>query len=87
MPDEIKRCGQCEHWKKNLVELSSPDAPVTGNCVAGPPQILVVPAAGGLQLMAKYPPLPEDFPACAQFRSRLEVGGLNGRLTPGRGGS
>lgn len=67
------KCETCRHWNKRSVDPNNLMAPVTGECRATVPQLLVIPTQQGLMINPAYPVLPANFPACALHVARLEI--------------
>lgn len=76
---EDRTCGTCRHWHRLPKDPMNLGAPESGQCRAVPPsaQLFVDQAGQPLAIVANYPGMPGDFPACGLHQGRLE---LNGRL-------
>ena len=82
-------CGRCKHWHGKAkpmppagmaIVLSMQEEPQRGDCRCMPPGVSVQMVQQGRQVqqisISAYPDLPENFPACGQFRlnnSAIEV--------------
>lgn len=89
-------CRTCTHWHalprprdthSGAIDMGQPQQ---GSCRAQPPQLIMVPADGGIAMQARFPQLPEAFPACGCHLEREPapddaVGGL--LLRQARGGA
>ena len=69
----MKTCGECQHWCKRPPDAANLGAPSLGECRAVPPQLITLPARGGIAVQVTYPAMPAEFPACGQFRQSLRV--------------
>lgn len=71
-------CGSCKHWWKRPAEPDATGAidmslPVIGECRHSPPTGTTHLTNRGPITMSAYPPLGEDFPACAQHEAGKPV--------------
>ena len=59
-----RECGGCAHWRRLPPDPHNLGQGGVGECRCTPPQLVPLPAPGGLVIQALYPRLPERFPAC-----------------------
>lgn len=61
----MKTCGTCEHGVSRADDLTKVD------CYGGPPQAIIVPAPGGLNINFVRPPMMKTERACACHKAKL----------------
>lgn len=71
MSGDTNVCGNCKHWHRKPADPADLGAPPQGDCRGEPPQLVVLPARGGVVVQAMYPITRPDFPACGRFELSL----------------
>lgn len=65
-------CGLCQYWAKRPADPMNLSIS-TGECRNSPPQMIMLPTPAGIQISVAYPILPDNFPACGQYKPNLRI--------------
>lgn len=68
----MNTCVNCRHWHERPTDPHNLGAPRDGQC-REQLHVVGVPVPGGTNVMAVYPVLPGDFPACGRFEPALAL--------------
>ncbi len=69
-PDPPQQCGTCKHWAKMPADPAN-FRDRRGQCRESPPHATTIPHGNGQILLASYPQLPAEFPACSRHAIEL----------------
>jgi len=66
-------CQHCLYWVQVPIDPNNVTAERPGECLGGPPAMIVLPVPGGLQITPRHPLLGGNERACGVFKERLAL--------------